>query len=147
MLCEGTGLNTRSSDGNKPGLTDPFWGDWGQPWSDGSDSLEGVSDNVLDRRVFFGGASFFGVEWNLRGKKVVSKKRQTLYVKIFYDASGTIPWIFVNRNRLQVLKFKHGQEHSDGADTTTPEWAGGAQTSRLLGLKQNQTSGLTQLFW
>lgn len=57
MLCDGSGLNTELS-----GLKDAFWGDWEEPGSDGSDSVEGVSDNVLDRRVFFGRVFLCGVE-------------------------------------------------------------------------------------
>lgn len=67
MLCDGTGLNTALSD--KRGLKDTFWGDWEQPGSDGSDSVEGVSDNVLDRRVLVGGVFLCGVEWKLEGRK------------------------------------------------------------------------------
>lgn len=50
------------SDDEEQGLKDTAWGDCREPGSDGSESVEGVSDNVLDRRVFFGGASLFGVE-------------------------------------------------------------------------------------
>lgn len=37
--------------------------------SDGSDSVEGVSDNVLDRRVFLVGVLLCGVVRELKGRK------------------------------------------------------------------------------
>lgn len=57
--CDGAGLNTEMSDDDRRGLEDIFCGDREILGSDGSDSDERVSDNVLDSRVFFRGASLF----------------------------------------------------------------------------------------
>ncbi|TNN70676.1 hypothetical protein EYF80_019113 [Liparis tanakae] len=66
-LCDGSGLNTELHDERGP--EDTFWGDWEEPVSDGSDSVEGVSDNVLDRRLFLVGVLLCGVVRELKGRK------------------------------------------------------------------------------
>lgn len=70
------------SDEEKQGLQDAFRGKWEEPVSDCSESVEGVSDNVLDRPVFLGKASFCGVEWDLESKKYHDNQHHIIFMSI-----------------------------------------------------------------